>query len=361
MYPSRSIARLSYLIICVLTVMALGCGTWGYSLSAVVGELQLLASTVPIEDALNDPALSDEEREKLAFLVRARDYAEQVVGLNVGTSYRTFVNLQGRPLAWNLSASRKEGLDPYIWNLPFVGPFPYLGFFDRDQAIVERDRLVGLGYDTFVYEVDAYSTLGLLPDPVTSTLLRRSFGSLADTVIHESLHNTIWRPGDTTFNESLANFVGRTASIEFIQFEFGEDTPLVEEIRSNREDTDRFYVFLQELTDELIAFYQSSLSSEEKIAGREALFDAARQRFGQEVLPLMNHPAGYEGYTAFPFNNAFVMINVRYNSDLDVFEQIYDMTGRNWNETLMFFSQATGSNDPIAFLQDLLAVAESGS
>jgi len=339
-----------------------GCGTVGYSLGAVSGEIGLLLASVPIETALNDPALTPEQHDKLEFLVQARDYAEQVVGLNVGDSYRTFVLLQqDQALAWNLSASRKDALDPYVWDLPFAGPFPYLGFFSFDEAVAERDRLVGLGYDTLLYEVDAYSTLGLLPDPVASTLLRRSLASLADTVIHESVHNTIWKQGDTTFNESLATFIGRTASLEFLRFEFGQDTPLVEQAIRAREDNDRFNAFLQDMTTELNALYGSDVSFEEKLARREDIFEAGRQRFAAEILPLMNYPAAWASYTTFPFNNAFMMVNVRYHSNLDVFERVYEMTGRNWGQSLAYFRQAAESDDPIAFLQSLLPADQAGS
>ena len=68
------------------SLMAGGCGCYelGYSASAVIGELNFLAAAVPIEEALQDPTLTDDQREKLALAIRARDYAEQVIGLNVG-------------------------------------------------------------------------------------------------------------------------------------------------------------------------------------------------------------------------------------------------------------------------------------
>ncbi|MHC4798962.1 MAG: aminopeptidase [Planctomycetota bacterium] len=217
-----------------------GCGPIGYSVSAAVGELLILSSAGPIDRALNDPGLSDEQKEKLTFIIQARDYAEQVVGLNVGHSYQTFVNLGDKPLAWNLSASRKDAIEPYIWEVPLVGPLSFFGFFNFDQAVAERDRLVKLKYDTLIYEVDAYSTIGIFPDPVSSSILDRDLVSLLDTVFHELLHNTIFNPEDIVFDESLATFVGRTASVEFIKSEFGEDSDLADQARRSFEDVDRF-------------------------------------------------------------------------------------------------------------------------
>lgn len=328
-----------------------------YALTAVRGQFDLLGDAVPIEQALEDSRLTDEQREKLAFVVRARDYAAEVVGLNVGGSYSTFVNLGEDALAWNLSASYKDRLEAYYWNVPIVGWIPYLGFFQFDQAVVQRDRLVAKGFDTLIYEVDAYSTLGILPDPVASTLLNRDLPSLADTIIHELLHNTIFRAQDTVFNESLATFVGRTAGIEFLQHEFGADAPIITQALHSYEDSDRFNVFLQELVVELNALYESELTSDEKIELREGVFEAARVRYASEVLPLMHDQEVYGIYATFAFNNAFVLLNVRYNSGLDVYQAIYDLTGRDWGQALRLYSDAALQNDPEGYLRDIAAAA----
>lgn len=329
-----------------------GCGDT-YVGSVILGELGLLASARPIAEAVNDPRLDEEKRLKLAFVVRARDYAEQVVGLRVGSSYQSFADLGSRSLAWNLSASYKDRFEPYYWRLPIVGRLPYIGYFDLEQAKAERDRLVDHGFDTLIYEVDAFSTIGQLPDPVTSALLRRNLASLADTVFHELTHNTIYSFVDTIFDESLATFVGRTAGLEFLASEFGPDAPEIEQARRSYEDQDRFQLFLHDLNDNLRQVYDSDLSFDEKMARREEVIQAAQQRFAAEVLPLMNNPAGYETYTSFAFNNAFLLVHVRYNTSQDVFAAVYESTGHDWAATLQIFRDAAAKADPIGYLRGL--------
>ncbi len=331
-----------------------GCGgNFAYSLEAIRGEFALLDSAVPIEEALNDPTLNDEQRDKLAFIIRARDYAEGTIGLKVKDSYHKFANLHGKSLAWNLSGSKKDRLQPHVWTLPIVGKLPYLGYFEFDQAIAERDRLVGLGYDTVIYDVDAFSTLGVLPDPVTSALLRRDKVSLADTVMHELLHNTVYTQ-DSTFNESLATFVGRTAGQEFLQVELGPDAAILGQARRRYEDSDRLNAFLQQFVADLKVFYDSDLSSDEKIAGRAAIFQAASDRFAAEVLPQMTDPTRFQSFNPMPVSNAVLLLNVRYNDGLDVFQKIYDLAGRDWRQALAFFAQAADESDPMTHLQNLL-------
>lgn len=337
----------------LLSVSLAGCDS--YVSSVIVGELQLLSSVQPIDEALNDPDLDPALRDKLAFVVQARDYAQHTVGLNVGRSYQSFANLGDRSLAWNLSASRKDAFDPYYWNLPLVGRLPYIGYFNLDQARAERDRLVGEGYDTLIYEVDAYSTVGVLPDPVTSALLRRDLYSLADTVIHELTHNTVYSPGHTTFDESLASFVGRTASQEFLVATFGEGSVEIMDARHAYADEELFQAFMQQLEADLQAVYSTDASYDDKLAQRQTVVTAAQQHFGTDVLPLLNDKVGYQPYTVFPFNNAFLLVNVRYYTDQDVFAAVYESTGRDWGATIHIFQEAATAPDPIIYLRALVS------
>jgi len=327
----------------------------GYAMSALTGEVQLLARTIPIEQALNHPALTEEQKEKLAYIIKARDYAEQVIGLNVGGSYHNFAFIGEGPLAWNLSASRKDALEPYYWFVPIVGPTPYFGFFVFDQALQERDRLVGLGYDTLIYEIDAYSTLGLLPDPIASSLLDRNLVSLMDTVFHELLHNTIFTADDSGYNESLATFVGRTGAVEFIQLEFGKDSELAQQAWEQFEDEDRFNTYMHEVIQEATTLYNKDLTYEEKLEAREDLFEQVKQRFVDQVQPLMNNPENYDYFADLNINNAFLLVNQRYTSNLDVFEAIFEMTGRSWPAALNLFAQAAAADNAIEYLKALLA------
>ncbi|MBP7936291.1 MAG: aminopeptidase [Phycisphaerae bacterium] len=346
--------------LCSLTILGLatisgcGCAEINYMVGAAGGELHLLSSMVPIEQGLTDTSLSEEELAKLDLVIRTRDYAEQTIGLNVGHSYHNFVNLHGGPLAWNLSASRKDAIVPYTWSLPFVGSISYLGYFNLDEAKAERDRLVDQGYDTMIYELDAYSTIGLLPDPLTSAMLGRDSVNLVDTVIHELLHNTIWCASDAVFSESLATFVGRTGALEFLTAEYGPDAAIVHDARIGYEDTDRFNTFLLALTGRLEELYNSSVGSEAKIAARATIFEDGRQRVATELLPTLNEPDRYQSYAEFPFNNAFLMVNGRYNTDLVLFERVHDRTGRDWSASLAVFRSAANSGDPFGFMHSWL-------
>jgi len=339
----------------MLGLLALGPGcALPYVASVVLGELEILANSRPVEQVLASDRISEELRDRIEYVLAARRYAVEVVGLNVGRSYTRFYDTGGEPLAFNLSACPMDRLDPLTWTFPLMGTFEYLGFFDREQAERLQEALVREGYDTLLYEVDAYSTGGLVPDPIYSTMLDRDDINLAELVFHELSHNTIGRPGDTEFNESVATFVGRRAALDFLAEYFGADSEVVSAARSRFADKDLFAQFMGEIYADLAACYSSDAGLEEKILQREAIFEAAQQRFAEEYVPLLGEPEAYEWILNIDMNNAVVLVYRRYHRGQDLFQQVYDALEGDFPQVLAVLQQAAGSPDPYAFLSEWL-------
>ena len=228
-------------------------------------------------------------------------------------------------------------------------------FFDEEYLRQVEQELIDDGFDTYTYEVDAYSTGGFFKDPIRSPMLRRHTLSVVETIFHELLHNTIWRTSGDVFNESLATFVGRTAAAEFLVAEFGLDSGWGEVAEAYYADSDAVSTFLLELYDELAAYYAGPLSAAEKITGREAVYQAGRDRFVDEVVSTLNYPDVFGGYANLPTNNAWLRSNYRYHLDLAVFEGIFAALGEDWPAVLDVFRAARSSEDSFAYLRDWLA------
>lgn len=353
---ARLASRFAFVALPFFALACCGCEGVRYVAHLLEGQLAIQMNIEPIERVLDSGRLSATDAAKLRLITAARQFAIDRIGLNAGQSYTTFHDTQGKPLVYNLSASRKDRLEPFQWSFPILGSFPYLGFFKEDYLNEEESRLVADGYDTYVYQPDAYSTLGILADPVRSPMLRRDEISLVDTIIHEVLHNTIWRANDIPFNETMATFVGHTGTIEF----FGEQTDpalqLADAARARFADDARLNQFLVEVYASLEAYYGQPLSTEAKIAGREAVFEAQRQRFRREVQPLMSRPAAYAFYATMPANNAFMLLFARYNFSLEVFERVHEANGREWPKTLDVLRDAARTHgDPMEYLESWLA------
>lgn len=338
-----------------------GCAGVPYVLHLAEGQLRIQGHVETIDDVLASGRLSADDADKLRLIVKARQFAVARIGLTAGRSYTTFYDTAGDPLAWNLSAARRDRLVARTWQFPVVGEVPYLSFFDEDYLHRYEQQLIDEGYDTLTYELDAYSTLGLFDDPVRSTMLRRGTLSLSETIIHELLHNTIYRAGEADFNESLATFVGRQGAIEFLRAEFGEDSGWPQVAVNYYADTDAVNAFLLELYADLAVFYARAISADEKIAGREVVFQAARDRFVAEVRPTLNYPEVFDYLAELPTNNAWVLGHYRYNLNLDVFAEVYVATGRDWPTALAVYRAAAAApGDPFEHLQRWLAKKGSG-
>jgi predicted aminopeptidase len=349
--------RFWLIFLALASLVTLGCEGQGlqYLVNLGIGEVDILTHSVPLDEALNDPNLSAEYHEKLLWVKQARGYAQDTLGLNVGDSYLYFYNTGDKPAVYNLSAAWRDALEANTWNFPLAGEFQYLGFFDQQAAVDYGLQLQDQGYDVVIYGAIAYSTGGFFHDPIYSSLLQLDKPLLADTVIHELTHNTVYRASESEFNESVANFCGKVGAREFIKSVAGADSDLYRQDVEQAEDRDLVNQFLAEIYDELAAFYaRTDLSSEEKIKQREPIFEAARLRFQTQVLGLFHDPERFKAWGNVPTNNAWILLNRRYNKGMDLFQKVYEQFGSDLRQTIPVLQQAAQQEDPWQFLQDLV-------
>jgi len=332
-----------------------------YLLPAAIGQLDLLVRSVPVEEALGSGTLTAEQLAKLNLVVEVRDYAEQEIGLNTTNTYELFFNAGDQPVAYNLSASRSDALEAHTWTFPVIGEVPYLGYFDFGAAKFKKEQLQNLGYDVYIYEIDAYNMGDFLPNPILSPMLDRDEVRLVEVVIHELLHSTIWRANDTTFNESLATFVGRQGAVNYYQDRYADQPERSLEVMARYEDEDRFADFALGLISELEDFYASDLSSEEKISGKEVKVQEAIDRFTGEIQQQLNYPENYDWVQDIQANNAYLLGLQRYHLDLEVFANVFLAAEGDWSVALYDFAQATRTDqDPYDYLRQVLDSGSTG-
>jgi len=341
----------------LVAVTSAGCGPQGlqYLIGMGIGELEVMCKSVPVADAIANPDMPSDQRDKLLWVGEVRIFARDVLGLNVGDSYLYYYDTGDGPAVYNLSASPKDALDPYVWQFPFVGEIQYLGYFDIEAARSYGDQLKAMGYEIVIYGAVAYSTGGIFRDPLYSSLLDLDKPLLADTVIHELTHNTIFGKDNSDYVESIASFVGKKGSLEFIKAVAGEDSDLYRQAIEDGEDRGLVNDFLARLYAELSEFYdRADLTSEEKVEQREAIFQSARERFASEVTPKFHSPDRFNTWGDIPTNNAWILLNRRYHRDVDVFEKTLESCGGSLPQAIEVFRQAGETDDPYGFLQEWL-------
>ncbi|MEX2584181.1 MAG: aminopeptidase [Gemmatimonadota bacterium] len=306
---------------------------------AAYEEAKILSRRQSIARLLEEGDLAEERRAKLELVVQARDFAADTLGLNAGDSYTTFSQLDSDTLALVLSAARKDSFVPYTWWFPIVGRIPYRAFFSEESAMDAVRSMESRGLDAYVRPTSAFSTLGWFNDPLVSPLLRYDSVSLANTVVHELFHNTLYLPGQAIFNESLAQFVGARGAIDFFCTRHPDEDLCGRATQAWRDEL-LFAGFLGDLITELETLYaREDLTSDEKIARREEVFESGRRSFEEEVRPRLGY-LSFGNFARTPLNNASLIARRIYYQRLDLFEAVFQATGGDLKATLRLIIEA---------------------
>ncbi len=196
-----------------------GCLWLDYLPQAAAGQLDLLTRGTPIREVLHSPWAGENLKQLLLHMKPLRIFAKGK-GLKVSGSFQRYAELNRGAAVWVVTASSTDALVAKVWSFPFVGSFPYLGFFDETQAEVFASTLEKQDLDVYVRPAAAYSTLGYFDDPLLSTMISRHgdhVGQLAEVVLHESVHATLHIKNQSTFNETIAEFVGVLLAQQYVR------------------------------------------------------------------------------------------------------------------------------------------------
>ena len=227
----------------------------GYRLAK--GQLTIMLNTRPVADVLNDAAYPDSLKQKIRLIGEIKRFAIDSLHLDPSGSYESFYDLKGKPLMWVLVGSEKYRLVAWEYNVPILGAFPYKGYFDHDQLLHADTVLQREGYDTQINEVAAFSTLGILNEPILSNMLRRSDGSLAELIIHELTHGTLFIPDNLQYNENLADFVGDYGAQRFLAQKYGRDSEQYRNFIARKDYGERYDEHILRGTQTLDSLYKS--------------------------------------------------------------------------------------------------------
>ena len=291
----------------LLTILATpGC----YLSHITAGQARLLSAREPIEKLLDDPDTPAELRAQLRLVQEARNYARDL-GLEVGGQYTSYVPWPGDRVVTIVVTARAGEVEPAGFWFPIVGRLPYKGFFDRELAAAEAERLRGEGLDVCEVGVAAYSTLGWLDDPVTAPMLRQGDGSLVETILHELVHATIYRPDHAAFNEGVASFVGQEASVRFHADSRGADAAGRE--RERVEGQQRLSAHLMRLRERVADLYAAESAGPERDTARAGLEEQTRAAIAADRF---THRDATALADALRLNDACLALAGTYSADL---------------------------------------------
>jgi predicted aminopeptidase len=333
-------------LLAVFPLFALSCAgcSPAYLTQAAYEEGKILWRREPIETALQKPDLDPKTRDQFKVVLAVREYARDQLKFNVKGSYASYSFVDRANLSYVLMATPKTDLHPYTWWFLFVGRVPYKGFFSQQDALAEAQELEKNGYDTFIRTSPAFSTLGWFDDPLLAHLLRYDRVMLAETIFHELFHNTLYVGGAGDFNESMANFVGCRASILFFRDKYGEKS--AEHLRAIEawKEQLEFSGFISDVGASLRELYAKDLPEEEKLQQREMIFSERQKQWAHVIAGRPNHR--YRSFAQTKMNNAVLANYLLYLKDLDLFEAVYQSTGKDLALAVDVIRKAVRSGKP---------------
>ncbi len=202
----------TFVLLIVIALFFSGCSELTYLPHMAAGHLKLMNTRVKIDkiSQLDETSvktiykLDSVQLQRLILSQQIRDFASEELGLPKNKSYRVYADTKGEHRQWNIVAAPEFSVEPVTWCFPFAGCVVYKGYFSKNRALKEVSKLEEEGYDVYMYEITAYSTLGWFNDPILYNHLKLDEISLAGLIFHEMAHQQLYRKKDSKFNESFA-------------------------------------------------------------------------------------------------------------------------------------------------------------
>lgn len=287
-----------------------------YGIQQAKGQWTVISEAIPVEKVLENETIDAETKRKIKLIQKARTFAFEDLGLKKNENYTSYFDQKGKEILWNISGCKPYEFEAKRWSFPFLGSFPYKGFFNKFKAKQELAKLKQQGYDTKMRPVGGWSTLGWFNDPILSNMLDQSDGRIAELIIHELTHGTIFVKDDIQFNENLASFIGEQGAVLFLKKEYGNHSPEFFEYEMEESDSKQFIRQMLKASQYLKRIYEKYKNETDSV--KEIQKHIAIDEIMSSLDTLHFHNNRY--YTIFEKNrpnNAYFMSYLRYHSSED--------------------------------------------
>jgi predicted aminopeptidase len=328
------VAGAGVLALAVAGTMCLsGCANLGYYWQSAMGHLKVMSAAKPVQEWIGDGEAPERLKSRLALSQRIRDFAVRELKLPDNPSYRRYADLRRTAVVWNVVAAPAYSVKLKTWCFPITGCVTYRGYFDEGQARAEAAELAQQGYESNVYPVPAYSTLGLLNwaggDPLLNTFIYYPEGELARLIFHELAHQVVYARDDTMFNESFATAVERLGGARWLAMEASDQAR-----REYAEFNARRVQFrtLAIATRKRLEHIYETTAGDERDALKQATLSQFREQYRQLSASWGGDPARYRGFDLWVerANNASFGVQAAYDELVPGFEALFEREGRDW-------------------------------
>jgi predicted aminopeptidase len=170
------------------------------------------------EKILKDSSVSPEIKRKIKLVEEYKSFFYRYFDQTPSAIYSKTTFLADEAVTYLVVASSHVKIEAREFEFPFMGSFPYIGFFKKSSAekfakdLERKERLV-----TYIRPVYAYSTLGYFEDRILSSFFQYDDVELAELVFHELFHTIFFVKNEVELNENLANLYGKEMLYEFFK------------------------------------------------------------------------------------------------------------------------------------------------
>ena len=216
----------------------------------------LLLNAQKVEKIIENPLTSQNLIRPLKLSQEILHYAQNVLGMKVGASYRKYIELNRDWVTKIVIAAKKDRLEIKKFEFPIVGAFPYKGFFDEEDAQALSQEL-SEEYDVYQRKAIAFSGIGWFDDPLTSNLLARD-SLLIDTLFHELVHLNFYFDDQGDFNEAFATWFSYKVARDFIEKSKHVENKrkTLAELEAEEKSDYELHAFIHEITKRGEEFYE---------------------------------------------------------------------------------------------------------
>lgn len=228
------------------------CAKMSYLYEQGSGQFGLLWNAKKNDELLSDPSIPSEVKRKIRNVQKYKGHFYSYFDRQPSKIYSKTTLLEQKAVTYLVITSPYDRISAQEECFPFMGCFPYLGFYElRSAKNYAREQELKKGFVSYIRPVYAYSTLGYFTDTILSSFFEFDEFELGELIFHELFHTIFFIKNEVELNESLANYFGKEMAIEYFALKDNEKKDL-ERQRENRKALSREIVTLAQQLDLLL-------------------------------------------------------------------------------------------------------------
>ncbi len=317
--------------ILLILFISVSCSRVEYITKQGVGQVKLLTGAVPYSKALKSNEYSSSDKEKIRKIQEFKSYFYKYFALDPDDIYSKVYKLKQEAVTYLVIASPYNEIKAKQECFPFVGCFPYLGFFSKDDAVEYFRELENKGEHVWIRPVYAYSTLGNFTDPILSSFFYFDDYQLANLIFHELFHTIFFVDDQVDLNENLANFFADQLTLKY----FESDPNFRENYLRYKDWLDQGMAMVTKWGNDLNRRYKDS-NSKERALYQKILGDYQSDTISKDVKSYCQNKVYKSCWLEkLKINNASLAAYMTYEKDSEKISNLFTQTGLSLKE---FFS-----------------------